>query len=272
MKRILNILIMILIFATSVHAEKAEEESIAIVKKMLNEKVVWAVSDVYPPYTFHSKEENKGFVVDVLKEIFEPLGYIVNYQTISWEKSLKMIDKGHADCLLGGYAKHAVNMGIPVPKYPIGVMRMHFFGKKGSYADTEWEYDGTEESLMKVKIGVQAGAVYGDEFDTYFKKAPRFSVQPNFGNQATRNNILKVLAGRIDVIIEDHNVLSFLVHQMDLKNKLISVGHEQNMGTPYYIFFSRKSPYYAQYTEILEKGLKQMIQSGQIDKIKTRYF
>jgi polar amino acid transport system substrate-binding protein len=266
MKALLRILLCILVMSSLCFADTALRE------KMNIEKIIWTVSDVYPPYIFNFSDKNQGFAIDVMREIFTPLGYSVDYQTVGWDRAIQMVARGYADCLPGAYAEHAKYMNVPIPKTAVGKMRIHFFCKKNSWVDKNWEYDGTEKTLSQVKIGVMAGASYGSELDPYLKQADKFMVQENYGAYATRNNILKVLSGRIDVMIEDYQAVMHELKRMKLLEMIVSAGHEKNPGTPYYIFFSKKSPFYSKYTSLLETNLPKFKQSSKFKNLQERYF
>ena len=67
-------------------------------------------ADSWMPFNGDPASEKPGYVVEVLREIFGPLGIKVDYQIMPWASALKAAEAGEIDGVIGANKKEAVNL------------------------------------------------------------------------------------------------------------------------------------------------------------------
>jgi len=77
---------------------------------------------------------------------------------------------------------------------------------------------------------------------------------------------MKLVAGRVDVVIDDRIDGAYRVHMFDLKDQVKVAHYSFNAGSNGYFALSKKSKFYPRINEI-EATLKQMLDSGEIESI-----
>ena len=223
-------------------------------------------ADEWFPYNGLPESALPGYGIEIAREIFEETGYTIDYRTINWARAVKMTLAGQFNCVIG-----ATSGDIPQAIFPeeaIGISHNAFFVKKGS----KWKYEGID-SLKKVSLGIIKSYSYGGEVDTYIKTVSNpTQVQVVTGDTPLILNIKKLLAGRIDVIVEDQNVFQAKVIEMGVADRveLAGIGKEDK-SNHLYIAFSPKDPKSKEYAKIFDDGLRELRTSGKLQEILDKY-
>ncbi|TWI70325.1 polar amino acid transport system substrate-binding protein [Desulfobotulus alkaliphilus] len=135
----------------------------------------------------------EGYVAEVVKEAFSREGYNLEIQYMPWARVVALSKEGRFDVYFPEYyaeeLKEDFLISDPFPGGPLV-----FFQKKGANIT----YNSMED-LRSYKIGVVRGYVNTPEFDAaeYLTKDPVTE---------DMQNILKLLAGRIDLMVVDKYV------------------------------------------------------------------
>ncbi len=221
-------------------------------------------ADVWFPINGIPGSDKPGYMIELAQVILKEHGYTVDYQASPWERSLAEVRSGKFDCVVGAYTDDAPDFIFPELSW--GEIESTFYVKKGS----NWKYDGVK-SLMAVKVGTIGGYAYSDEFDAYVAANHNSArVQVVKGNNALENNIKKLLAGRIDTLIESHLVMEAKLKEMGLANKVEGAGLLAEADSMYIAC----SPAKAQSKKIVKwftEGLKKLRASGELQKILAKY-
>jgi len=109
--------------------------------------ILFFCSDPWPPYAGHSHESRQGYIVDVIREIYEPLGYDVRYVNKPWSRCISETRTGKLSALAGADVDEVPDFVFP--QETIGVTRPAFFVLK----ETAWTYQGLD-SLATIKLGM----------------------------------------------------------------------------------------------------------------------
>ncbi|MFW0777563.1 MAG: substrate-binding periplasmic protein [Rickettsiales bacterium] len=230
-------------------------------------KTVFLVADVWCPYNCAVEAEQPGFLVEIAKKALEKHDINVDYSTLSWDKSIKLARKGEYTALAGASTNDAQDFIFPNVEQ--GWMSMQFYTK----ADSEWNYVG-KKSLANVSLGVVKAYAYGPTVDNYIQynaNNPSL-VQAASGNNALAKNLKKLLNGKVDVIIEDSNVMAYYLKTHNMQDKVrvagrLPVSDQNNL----YIAFSPKEKYAKRYASIVGKEMEAMRRNGELQKILARY-
>ncbi len=222
------------------------------------------VSDEWCPINCKPGSEKPGFMVEFAQQIFIKAGHQLEYIQEPWERAVAESRKGEHTGIIGAYQGDAPDFIFPENEQAM-IGNSFFVGK-----DKPWIYTGID-SLSKVNLGIIRGYDYGKEINDYIQaNKDTLKVQANGGEDALEKNIKKLLAGRIDAIIENNYVFSFKINQMGVadKFKLAGVAIKPDKA---YIAFSPANPKSKEYAEILSKGMEELRKSGELAAIMKKY-
>ncbi|MCK5311254.1 MAG: amino acid ABC transporter substrate-binding protein [Desulfobacteraceae bacterium] len=202
---------------------------------------------------------NEGFMAEVTREIFKRVGYKVEYIYLPWKRAVKMAEQGKFDGYFPAYwSKQREEKSIFTNSIISGPVV--FFKIKGS--DISFK---KLEALKPYRIGVVHGFVNTTEFD----KADYLNKE-----KVTTNlqNIKKLFAGRIDLIVIDKYVGLYLLN----KHMPHRVGEIESLAPPLqdkklYICMSKKTKHVNKKLVCFNKGLKEIKEDGTFDKILKKY-
>ena len=235
---------------------------VAFMSTVISAQTITLSADVWEPYNGKPESAKPGYAVEMIKTIFAKKGITVNYTVLPWARAVDAASKGEIAGVFGALTDDAP--GFVFPKEEINVSRSSFITVKSG----SWNYEGIE-SVKKIKIGAVADYSYFDEIDSYFETAIAPSVQKMSGDNPLDQNFKKLVAGRIDVLIEDANVIDFYLastKQAALIRKAGTVGNEK-----IFIAFSPKNPKSAEYAKILDEGIVEMRKNGQLKALLANY-
>ncbi len=221
-------------------------------------------ADEWMPFNGDGKTET-GYMIDIAKIVFEKAGYTLSYEVTPWARAIEETRGGNYDAIIGAYKSDAPDFIFPENEQGFGGNT--FFVKKGS----KWKFNGIK-SLEGIKIGVIQDYAYSDDLDKYIKlnQKDKTKIDFSFGTKPAENNIKKLIAGQVDAIVDDMNVVKFAANKLnvfDLIELAGSAGEPDNM----YIAFSPKNPKSKDYAAILSKGISELRKSGELKKILAKY-
>ena len=220
--------------------------------------------DPWPPYTYGKDGEitKKGIATDIVNELFKRLGMTTENKLFPWKRCLHQMEKGDRDGLMM-LTKNADREKFLEFTIPVIEDKDLIWYKKGNTKIKEW---ADYKDLIGVKIGKSLGFNYGDAFNEAEKKYKLNT------EEAPKDlfNFKKLKKGRIDVFICNKQAATSLMNSNpDLK------GQFEFMKKPFkeikfYLAFSKKSSIISKLPEI-NKILKEMLDEGFIDKVKSKY-
>lgn len=218
------------------------------------EKTVTLASLDWEPY-IGTKLPKQGCVAQIATEAFKTQGYQVKIDFLPWARAVASAKEGTHDGLFPEYYDEERLKDFvysqPFKGGPVGFLKRK--DAKITYA--------TLEDLKPYKIGVVRGYVNTVEFDkaTYLKKEEV---------DADLQNLKKLNAGRLDLIVIDKYVASYLAKQelgADAVNfEFLSPPLEEKS---LYIAFSKKAPDSAAKLSAFNKGLEAITKSGRLAEL-----
>lgn len=223
-------------------------------------------ADSWPPFNDDPSSDQPGYVVELLKAVFEPLGHVIDYQTLPWTRAVEDVTAGKIDAIIGASETDAP--GCVFPSEPIGMMANHLYVLKGS----AWSFQGLD-SLKGIKLGCIEGYAYDEaEIDAYIKASSAPAVQAVTGDGALEKNIQKLQAGRIDAIIECAPVMQFTLQKMSIaEDVIVATGPQAGESSPLYVAFTPAKETSKKYAEQFSEGLGKLRASGELKRILDRY-
>jgi polar amino acid transport system substrate-binding protein len=228
------------------------------------DKIVTLRSDVWCPYVCDDKK-NPGALVELSELVFGYEGYKIDFKTLSWARAVSDTEKGLFNGIVG--ASHSDAPTFVFPKIIPLSMNSCFY----THPDSKWTYKG-HSSLVKAKLGASIGYTYGEEADTYIEKnkANKAAVELIGGDDPSLSNIKKLQAKRLDVIIDDRNVLNYnLRKNKDLNFQPRSAGCLKPIDLS--LGFSPKLPESKEFAKAFDTGLEKAKANGNHKKIIEKY-
>lgn len=223
-------------------------------------------ADYWYPYNGTPGAELPGYGIEIAEYIFSKAGHKIDYQNLNWSRTCKEVLKGTYDIAIGaGYGD--LEGGI-FPDEEIGIMLNTFFTLK----DKNWQYAGVK-SLENIKVGIIQDYSYDDDLDKYFSEVKDHNkVQTVAGDNALRNNIKKLLASRIDALIEDKSVFYAKAKEMNVLDKIKSAGSVKLKKSSYlFLGLSPKNPKSKEYAKLIDEGIREMRKNGKLKEILSKY-
>lgn len=218
-------------------------------------------ADVWMPYNGEPGSANPGYGIEILKAVFEPKGFEIDYQTMPWNRAVEDSREGKFDCIVGAGVRDAA--GFVFPAETIGHSVNNLFVK----ADSDKKFT-TIEALKGLKIGIIADYSYSEEFDKYVSenKADEQKLFIGNGDGALEKLGKMVGAGRLDGFVEN----PLVVAQEAWKEEVKSAGQIGEKDA-LFIAFSPAKESSKKYAELLDAGIKELRTSGKLKEILARY-
>lgn len=228
------------------------------------EKKLIFCSDPWAPYAGYQDSESPGYIVAVLKEIFEAEGYQVSYINLPWTRCIKDTRDGQITALAG-----ADRLEVPdfiFPKHTIGTTRPAFFVR----SETDWKFKDIS-SLEGIVLGVIQDYTYSKEIDQYIQQNQKSkSLLIVKGNDPLDRLIDALQNKRIDVFIENAPVVHHSLRKKNLISEIKEAGYPK-AGVRLFVPFSPRLPKATEYAAIFDKGISELRKTGKLQKILDKY-
>lgn len=155
------------------------------------------------PYLCPGTPQRPGYLVEALSQVLrEP----PHFDSLPWPRAVQMVRDGHRDGLVGAYGLD----GLRVGSEPIGWVGLAFYTRH----DSDWHYSG-DASLLGQRLGLAQGYVNNPRFEAWRSQAgdDDLHLQVLGGERVLPRNLQKLLLGRIDVLLEDRDIIEhYLEH------------------------------------------------------------
>jgi len=231
---------------------------------LLNADVIQIGADEWCPHNCDADSQNKGYMIDIMKEVFEPLGHTIKYKVLPYSRAIALAKYGKLNAVVGAFAKEVPNFILTSSE--LGMNTNAYCVLQNS----KWKFSGVE-SLLNQKLAILQGYSYGDKLDKYIeqygKNKNKIIVLSDSASSVTALKILK--AKRASVYVEDIAVLHYSFLKYGLNKEYKISGTEKAL--PLYIAFTPALSTSKEYVKILEDGLIQLRESGRLKKILAKY-
>ncbi|CAK0741038.1 Transporter substrate-binding domain-containing protein [Azospirillaceae bacterium] len=222
-------------------------------------------ADLWCPYNCDPESDKPGLLIEVARAILTPAGHSIDYRTMPWSRALSEVRKGRIHGVIGAQQSEAPD--LVYGRIPIAFDDTGFVVKQG----VDFRYGGAA-SLDPYRIAVISDYNYdGGEIDAYLKEnaAAKDRIQFNSGDDVGIANLRKLIAGRVDVVIDSFTVMSYLIQKYNLSDKVYVV----QLGRPTEIFiaFSPSDSRSNLWSELLSAGIAPLRQRGELGVILARY-
>jgi polar amino acid transport system substrate-binding protein len=216
----------------------------------------------YPPFIFQNKNGADGEIAETVKEIFLRLGYKINIKFYPAARGLAMLSAGEVDAMFTLKKNKEREKTMIFPLQPLLKQDFVFFVRN----DSNIIFDGKFSSISNESIGIVNQTSYGSRFDDALKKGvfKKIEVSQNF-----ENNFQKLIAGRMNVLINSRDVGISILKKINADKKVKIIGPP--IETVFsYLAFTKKNDYKFLSNEF-DKTVLIMKKDGTIDKIHKKY-
>jgi len=223
------------------------------------------VADEWPPFNSTPDKQPEGYMVDIAREVFKAHGIEVVYQTVPWKRALEGTRKGDYTAAIGPTRNEAAYLVFP--KEELARNRLSFWVKKGN----PWRFKN-RDSIKQVSLGVIDGYDYRKWLNDYALKNRNHSGKIQFvsGSSPMEMNLRKLLAARVDALVDNEAVIRYTAKQLGLQDRIVLAGYDTEPAYCY-IAFSPANPRSPDYARMLSEGIVTLRKNGGLKKILTVY-
>lgn len=160
--------------------------------------------DLWCPFNCRPEAERPGFAVEIAKAAFEPAGYEVDYQLMTWSRALREARSGRID---GAIAANAIESPrLVFSKHGLGPPEIVIATRRGG----AFRFSGLP-SLDNARLGAVNGYRYTRDIDDHiaFFAYDQARIRLLSGGAVTDRLITLLLAERVDAIVETGVVLRY---------------------------------------------------------------
>ena len=200
-----------------------------------------------------------GFTTEIVKQAFQRAGYEVEIAFMPWIRVLSEVKKGTFDAMYPAYYSESrsrvYGLSIPIANGPLVLCKR---------SDRRLGYR-TLEDLRPYRIGVVRGYVNTPAFDAadYLEKEIVNS---------DKQNLLKVLTGRIDLaVIDKYTARQIIDTSIPKAQGKLDFMQPPLEVKPLHVGFSRECRGYRERLEALNQSLEAMEREGVIQEIHARH-
>ncbi len=219
---------------------------------------ITAASDPWPPFTNPDTPE-QGLSLEIARAALGTQGYTITMNFVPWARAEEGVRQGNYDILTNMWMTESRKKDFLFSE-PYAENQIKFIKRKGD----PFEYENLE-SLKGLSVGVIRGYGYGDDFWS----APDFRREET-GDLVT--NVKKLVAGRIDLTLEDEIVARYILSQKapELLEQ-IEFTEGSLSSNKLYVASGFKNASHKELIEAFNKGLAEIKADGTYDAIFAKY-
>lgn len=221
-------------------------------------------ADAWCPYNCAPGSARPGYVVEIAREVFAARGIEVDYALMPWARALESVRQGKISGVIGATRQEGEDLVFG--EEAVGFSSDALAARRG-YGFT---YRGAE-SLDGHRLAAVRDYSYEPEIDAYIAAHAEAgeAVSLASGEDVTVQNLRKLLANRVDLVLEDRNVLDYTL----AAEGLTGLAESQAISAPevIHIAFPPADPKAADHAAVLDAGLREMRRSGRLAEILSRY-
>lgn len=226
--------------------------------------VITLTSDPWCPFICEGEPDRPGYVVEIAERALGAAGHEVSFQFLPWPRAIAAVNSGAVTGLAGMGKADGPNFFLTKS---LGHHRLGLAVRRG----TDFHYAGTQ-SLETYRLGTVAGVQsWGSGLDEYIAanvtNPDRVDVTP--GDDPYVTNVRKLLAGRVDVIVDNADVLEWLAIGLGVRDKIDIVVVSETDDI--LIGFSPAAPKGADYARAVDEGVATLRASGELAAIMAKY-
>jgi len=228
-------------------------------------RTVLLAADIWPPFTLEGGGAREGYMVEVARLAFAQAGRSVQYVNVGWERALQGTARGLFDGAVGASAVDG--KGLVLPDQELARNHLGFLVRRGD----PWRFRGVA-SLDSVCLGVVQGYDYRDWLNQWIRahRGDPGRVQALTGRDALPGNLRKLLAGRVDVIVDCELTLLDAARQAGCAGEVALAGRDGESALCT-IAFTPAGGRGRALADEFDRGLAQLRADGRLDSLLALY-
>ncbi|WP_229591086.1 substrate-binding periplasmic protein [Pseudodesulfovibrio sediminis] len=220
------------------------------------------VSDQWMPYYGENGTRDEGYAVDVLRAIFEPKGWTVEYKELPWQRALDDMRNGHADITISKSKEETPDFIFSTQT--LGKNAMCFYTNR-----PDWKFTGPD-SLDTVKTGLVQGYGYRDWFLEKVRRKPHLFYSLH-GNDAFPRLVSMLKEDRIQALPGNQAVVDYYIQTNQLLDQVFFAGCVDDPEQLYFAISPANPLRSKLLVTAIDKGLATMRVSGQLNYLLIKY-
>ena len=222
--------------------------------------------DLWCPYNCEPQAPQRGYVIDVLQNIFERNGIQFKYDVVPWSRVLLQTREGKTGVAVIVSEEEVQEFGLVVGREPMAsAADCVFVG-----AHNKLKYTKTEDLSALKSLGIAASYTYSPAFNEWMARSEnKGKIHVQTGDRPGEINAINLALGRLDGVIEDDRVMRHIIAKRKLEDKVVLAGCGER--TPLYVAFSPQLENSRKLAEQFDEGVQELRRSGQLAKILAKY-
>jgi polar amino acid transport system substrate-binding protein len=227
-------------------------------------KEISLCADVWCPYNCAPGAPQPGFAVEIAQAAFAQSGTHVSYRPAAWARCVEDARAGRFTGIIAAIPADAPDFTFP--REPIGISNSGYAVRKGD----PFRYTGVSALEGRV-LGTVRSYAFSGETGRYINAHAGDERRIEFvaGDDALQKNLSKLLAGRVDVVLDDDKVLRATIAALGLDSQVRVV--RAPIGKPLFIAFSPASPDRAALARAFDSGIENLRADGKLATLMARY-
>ncbi|MEH6450412.1 MAG: transporter substrate-binding domain-containing protein [Oleispira sp.] len=223
------------------------------------EPIVLAAAGDPWPVLLNPDTKQQGLLVELARKAYRTQGYELEIIFVPWSRAMVMIQQKRADLLIGAWYSDERNNYLMYSEAIFSSAIRLLKPKHSSFEYTDLS------SLQGLRVGTILSYQYDEEFLTDASIV-------RITSDSLLNNIHNLIAGRIDLTLDDHYVVNHMLdkHIEDWENKLSLVDNPL-IAKKLYLAANRSNPKHKTIIEAFNLGLAQLKKDGRYEKIVQSY-
>ncbi len=190
------------------------------------------VTDPWPPFAVTGNQDISGTDVEIIKAVFAQLKIPIKVKIYPWKRCISMLEEQEADAILDVSITPERKVFLSFPDEPVSNGVTVFFTKKERQIPFSILQD-----LNKFRAGALLGYSYCEDLD----KTP-FMINAD-RVPSLKQNFRKLLAGRIDFLVEVDAVGFFTAKNMGILDQIKIIPNAYYCHGGNYLAFAKKPEY-----------------------------
>lgn len=220
-------------------------------------------ADQWMPYNGDAADAKPGYVIELARKIFEPLGVKVEYTVMPYEDALVAVKEGRQSGAIGANQEEAKDLVLP--QESIGSLATCLITR----ADSAWTYENIS-SFRNARLGVIKGYTYWPALDGYIERnAAKDTIVVAEGDDPLETLMHKLDARELEVVAESEPVLLWYLRNHDLDRSQFRVVFKGTVEAIYIAFAPNEEG--RRFAAQFDEGIRALRTSGELLPLLQRY-
>ncbi len=232
---------------------------------LLNSKeTITARADIWCPYNCEANANAPGILIELMQMTYEKEGYKIDYSTMPWPQAVADVRSGRFNSAVGVAGPVSVGMSHSENPQIVSITCAYALNSSNKKITKANDLHGLNS------IGTVKDYSYGEQTDKVIAEMTiKKKVFPIGLDDALKINIRRMLDGKIESLIEDVNVMDYMLKNLKI-SKIKKIGCTEDKSL-IWIGFTESNPNARSWVEMLVKKEAELVKSGEMNKLYQKY-